>query len=162
MFLWQSCFPPYTYFKTQPNCKYQHQHKGNILANHAATISATNYTQQFTANQHRTLPTLRKAVSETLPKDVRLNANFSLSELKFVKSTRSTSPGADNICYEMFKHMSDASLQALLNLYNSIWNSGAIPQSWSILLSSPSQNSISPHIYPLLIDPSCLQATLAS
>jgi len=144
MFLWQPCFPPHTYFETQRNYKYQH--KANILANHFAKISAANYTQQFTANQHRTLPTLHKAVSETLPKDVRLNANFSLSELKFaIKSTRSTSPGADSICYEMFKHMSDTSLQVLLSLYNSIWNSGVIPQSWShsLVVPIPKLNKLS-------------------
>ena len=114
-------------------------------------MSAANYTQQFTANQHRTLPILHKAVSETLSKDVRLNANFSLSELKFaIKSTRSTSPGADNICHEMFKHMCDTSLQVLLSLYSSSWNSGAIPQSWSHSLVVP---------IPKLNKPSCLPSS---
>jgi len=159
MFLWQPCFPPRVYFKHNVITGTNDQHKANILANHFATISAANYTQQFTANQHRTLPTLHKAVSETLPKHIRLNANFSLSELKFaIKSTRKTSPGADIICYEMFKHMSDTSLQVLLSLYNSIWSSGAIPQSWSHSFVVPIPKPTNPHIYPLLIDTSRLQA----
>jgi len=57
------------------------QHKANILANHFAAISASTHTQEFTANQHRTLHTLHKAVRETHPRDFRLNTNFSWSEL---------------------------------------------------------------------------------
>ena len=111
---------------------------------------------KFTVNQHRTLPTLHKALSETLSKKVRLNANFSLPKLKFViKSTRSTSSGAGNICYEMFTHMSDTSLQVLLSLYNSIWNSGAIPQSWShsLVVPIPKPNKLSylPSSYPPIL-----------
>jgi len=43
-----------------------------------------------------------------------------------IKNTSNTSPGADDICYQIFKHKSETSLQFLLNLYNSIWNSGKI------------------------------------
>ena len=121
----------------------------NILANHFATISGANYTQQFSANQHRSLPTLHKAVIETLPKHVRFNANFSLSKVKFgITSTGNTSPGADNICYEMFKHMSDTSLQVLLSLYNSISKSGAIPQSWTHPLVVPIPKPNKPSYLP--------------
>jgi len=85
------------------------QHKANILSNHFVSITASNYTPEFTANQHRTLHTLQKATRETHPRSIRLNNNVSLSELKFaIKSTRNTSPDADDLCYEMSKHMSDA------------------------------------------------------
>jgi len=42
----------------------QHKHRANILANHFASITASNHTPKFTANQHRTLHTLHNAARE--------------------------------------------------------------------------------------------------
>ena len=100
----------------------------------------------FTANQHRTCPLYIKLSVKHSQK------TLGLPELKFaIKSTRSISLGADNICYEMFKHMSDTSLQVLLSHYNSIWNSGAILQSWShsfvVPIPNPKKLSYLPSSY---------------
>jgi len=46
------------------------------------------------------------------------------------KRHKSTAPGADSLCYEMFKHLSDKSLHVLLTLLNGIWASSDLPPSW--------------------------------
>ena len=48
----------------------------------------------------------------------------------------------------MFKHMSDTSLQVLLNLYNSIWNPGVLPPSWSHSLVVPIPKPSKPSYLP--------------
>jgi len=44
--------------------------------------------------------------------------------------------------------MSDTSLQVLLNLYNSIWNSGVLPQSWLHSLVVPIPKPNNPSYFP--------------
>ena len=48
----------------------------------------------------------------------------------------------------MFKHMSDTSLQVLLNLYNSIWNPEVLPPSWSHSLVVPIPKPSKPSYLP--------------
>ena len=53
-----------------------------------------------------TNPNATIALSHTTPIDPDLNQDFSINELLFIKDTKNTTRGPDNICYEMFKHMS--------------------------------------------------------
>jgi len=69
-----------------------------------------------------------------------LNFCLSLPELKrAIKYTKSTEPGVDILCYEMFKHMSDISLNVLFTLLNGIWASSDLPPAWihSIIVPIP-------------------------
>ena len=50
----------------------------------------------------------------------------------------------------MFKHMSYTSLQVLLSLYNSIWNSGVTHQSWSHSLV-PIRKPDKPSLFTLIL-----------
>jgi len=58
----ESPFPNATEFPVPTN-----QHKANIIANHFASSTASNYTPEFTANQHRTMHTLDKAIGAICP-----------------------------------------------------------------------------------------------
>lgn len=61
-------------------------------------------------------------------KKVRLDSIFTLYELKrALVGVKHTSPGKDEICYEMIKQLSDGSLNIILRLFNQIWDSGNIP-----------------------------------
>jgi len=60
-----------------------------------------------------------------------LDYELTLYELKrAIAGTKQTFPGRDEICYEMFKHLSDSSLNAILRFYNKVWNSGKLPMEW--------------------------------
>ncbi|KAG1679878.1 RNA-directed DNA polymerase from mobile element jockey [Nymphon striatum] len=56
------------------------------------------------------------------------NQVFSLEELRrSLRASKDTSPGPDSIHYQMLKHLPDCSLALILNIFNTIWITGAIP-----------------------------------
>ncbi|MGL5578150.1 MAG: RNA-directed DNA polymerase, partial [Fusobacteriaceae bacterium] len=60
-----------------------------------------------------------------------LELDFTLYELKrAIAGVKQTSPGKDEICYEMIKHLSDESLGVVLSLFNKIWKTGIMPVDW--------------------------------
>ena len=59
------------------------------------------------------------------------NSKFSYSELADALSkAHDSSPGPDDIHYQLLKHLPSSSLSILLEIYNSIWATGNIPKSW--------------------------------
>ena len=59
------------------------------------------------------------------------NSEFLLSELTDALSkAHDTSPGPDEIHYQLFKHLLVSSLLILLEIFNDIWKTGNIPKSW--------------------------------
>ena len=67
-----------------------------------------------------------------------LDENFTLNELNdAIKSSRISAPGYDNISYEIFKNMSQQSLQHILLLYNQIWQEGIVPNTWKQAIIIP-------------------------
>jgi len=95
-----------------------------MLANQFALSSTwLNYPPRFV---NVTPPTqtrlLRNAMSHTTPIDPDLEQGFSKNELlSAINDTKNTTPGPDNICYEMFKHVPIKSLKVMLQLFNKIW-----------------------------------------
>ena len=61
-----------------------------------------------------------------------LNEDFNLCEFRrAVKETKKHStPGEDNISYEMVQHLSKRSLSVLLQMYNKVWRDGVFPDAW--------------------------------
>ena len=61
----------------------------------------------------------------------RYNSKFSLTELSDALSkAHDSSPGPDDIHYQLLKHLPSSSLSILLEIYNSIWTTGNTPKSW--------------------------------
>lgn len=59
------------------------------------------------------------------------NSPFSLSEMEHaIQSSHKSSPGPDNIPYEMIKRLPETGKHALLDIYNLIWETGLYPQQW--------------------------------
>ena len=66
------------------------------------------------------------------------NAPFSLASLyQALNKCHDTSPGPDEIHYQMIKHLPEDSLRVLLSLYNAIWNGDPFPSSWQESLIIP-------------------------
>ena len=81
-----------------------------------------------------------------------INASFNLDELKpAINTFRVTSPGKDQISYVMLSHLSKASLEVLLELYNRVWLQGQLPRSWKlavmVAIGKPGKNHTMPNNY---------------
>lgn len=67
-----------------------------------------------------------------------LDSDLTLLELKqAVARSGRTSPGKDNICYDMFKRLSDKSLSIILDFYNEVWTAGQLPSAWKLAIVVP-------------------------
>ena len=57
-----------------------------------------------------------------------LNEDFTMMELeKSLQSQKESTPGNDNIPYQVYKHLPIVSKQTMLKLINNIWNTSQIP-----------------------------------
>lgn len=81
-----------------------------------------------------------------------INKLFTKTELnRSLKKTKVSAPGKDEMCYVMINKLSDASKDILMELYNKVWESGKLPQSWKevvvIPIRKPGKDSTKPGNY---------------
>ena len=134
------------------------KHKAHILASHYASSNVDTYypSELFTKLPHLQIA-LQRDLQLTAPADPRLNEPFSLDELQAViKSSPNTAPGLDNICYQMFKHMSPVSLQLILKLFNRCWLPGKLLPRWKHSIVLPVPKADKPTHLPSSYRPICL------
>lgn len=63
--------------------------------------------------------------------ELNINFPFSIQELlKAISQTGNSSPGADQVHYNFFKHFPQSFLDIILKLFNDIWRLGVIPVDW--------------------------------
>ncbi|MCG8049253.1 MAG: reverse transcriptase domain-containing protein, partial [Candidatus Thiodiazotropha endolucinida] len=138
--------------------------KANALANHYNKMSKT-------ANQdpafQQTKPTNERNIQKSLPdvfKEDRsssnLNCDFSLFELnEALMSKHNTSPGADQIHYEMLKQLPPDGKQELLELINISWRRGEVPTQWKLAtiipIPKPNKDKLDPQSYRPISLTSC-------
>ena len=124
----------------------KNQHKANVLGNQFQAVSSSS---DYPQASRRNLPTLhgdlRKATLATDPRDPQINVFFSMDELKTaISETKNTAPGHDQLCYEMFGHLSNDCLETVLFLFNNIWSMGVDPQSWLHSIVIPIYKPVKP------------------
>nr|XP_037275875.1 uncharacterized protein LOC119168583 [Rhipicephalus microplus] len=80
-----------------------------------------------------TFATIVKAIGELC------TADFSIRELRDVLDSRGhrSAPGGDGVTYQMLRNLDATQLQNLLDAYNTIWRTGALPSSWGEALVIP-------------------------
>ena len=93
------------------------------------------------------------------------NSKFSFSELTDALSkAHDSSPGPDDIHYQLLKHLPSSSLSILLEIYNSIWATGNIPKSWKeatiIPIPKPDKDHTDPSNYRPIALTSCVCKTM--
>lgn len=95
------------------------------------------------------------------PSGETLDAKFTLYELKRVLTDiKQTSPGRDEICYEMIKQLSDHSLNIILSLYKKVWDLGKLPDEWKHGVIVPTAKPGKDHKQPTNYRPIALTSNL--
>ena len=113
--------------------------RANIFARKFAFVSSNaNYSESF--HDHKEM--FEEANASLFEKhendDCSINADFTMQEfLTAIKGRTNSSPGKDEVCYIMFKHMSVKCLHTFLRFFNMVWRSGEIPLSWKSALVTP-------------------------
>ena len=93
------------------------------------------------------------------------NKNFTLKELKkALKKCHDTAVGCDDIHYQFLKHLPFRSLDSLLRIFNQIWHTGILPDSWKeaivIPILKPGKDSTNPANYRPIALTSCICKTM--
>ena len=104
----------------------------NIFADQFAKVSSTeNFDPTFIVHKEKFEREHSKLLEKNKNTSNTTNSLFKMKELKrALKKGASTSPGKDELCYEMFRHLSDASQKIVLRFMNMTWQAGTIPDAW--------------------------------
>ena len=93
------------------------------------------------------------------------NKDFTMKELKkALKKCHDTAVGCDDIHYQFLKHLPFRSLDSLLRIFNQIWHTGILPDSWReaivIPIPKPGKDSTNPANYRPIALTSCICKTM--
>ena len=93
------------------------------------------------------------------------NRDFTIKELKkALKKCHDTAVGCDDIHYQFLKHLPFRSLDSLLRIFNQIWHTGILPDSWKearvIPTPKPGKDSTNPANYRPIALTSCICKTM--
>ena len=100
---------------------------GDTLAqNFCHNYSSRNYTEEFRNIKRQEE---KRPINFKSKNGEDYNVTFTLTELKDALSKANDSAsGPDEIHYQMLTHLPEASLNALLTIYNDIWKTGIFPE----------------------------------
>jgi exonuclease III/ribonuclease HI len=110
--------------------------KAELLAKKFALVSSTdNYSDAFKAHKADVEQNHAHLYANDAPNTCltgQLNRPFTLQELVVALRSvkKKSSPGEDRIVYDFLCRMPNRSLQALLRLYNAVWETGIMPAAW--------------------------------
>lgn len=92
------------------------------------------------SNKFKSIQRKQQTISFNINNDKSLDYNLSFNMHEFnaaISSCKGSSPGPDDISYEMIKNLDITIKHHLLDIYNSIWNEGIFPTSWTNALVIP-------------------------
>jgi ribonuclease HI len=131
----------------------------NCLARHFSKASNTSaYTPLF---QRKKRVAEATAVHVNAEDQSQHNTAFSMKEFQdALKTCDGSSPGPDDIHYEMIKQLGEKEQETLLGIYNSIWQQGNYPEEWrkalTIPIQKPGKDPENPESYRPISLTSCL------
>ena len=130
--------------------------KANLMAQHFAKISSNdNYSDNFKTSLSSKESKIYDEInsSDENSTNTELNENFNLAELyRAIKNLKdNTSPGDDNINYELIKHLPRKAVKILLKFYNRLWQDGVLPVDFKhaiiIPIHKPDKDPTNPSSY---------------
>ena len=133
------------------------------LASQFAEISSSqNYTEGFSRHKTKAEQVKLKFNSNN---NEHYNTEFSSDELHHALLTsKDSSPGPDDVHYQMLKHLPEEQLVLLLAILNDIWSSGIYPPSWSeatvIPIPKPGKDHSNTINYRPIAMTSCMAKTM--
>ena len=128
----------------------------------AEKSSSSNYSaafQKFQSKKEKTKLNFKSNNNE------HYNQDFTMKELKkALKKCHDTAVGCDDIHYQFFKHLPFRSLDSLLRIFNQVWHTGILPDSWKeaivIPIPKPGKDSTNPANYRPIAFTSCICKTM--
>ena len=153
----------YSHIKVDDKTYESKEEIANILGRtFKSNSSSVNYNPQF--KRHKQETEMEELNFET---DTNENYNlpFTISELEnSLKNAHDSAAGADEVHYQLLKHLPRISLQTLLNIFNRIWEEGTFPESWTkatiIPIPKPNKDHTNPTNYRPIALTSCLCKTM--
>ena len=153
----------YSHIKVDDKIYESKEEIANILGRtFKSNSSSVNYNPQF--KRHKQETEMEELNFET---DTNENYNlpFTISELEnSLKNAHDSATGADEVHYQLLKHLPRISLQTLLNIFNRIWEEGTFPESWTkatiIPIPKPNKDHTNPTNYRPIALTSCLCKTM--
>ena len=139
------------------------QDKTDTLASQFCSNSSTSHYseefQKYKKQQEKTKLNFKSSNNEEY------NTPFNLDELKdAISKAHDTATGPDEVHYQMLKHLPPKSLQALLDIFNDMWETGTFPESWELAtvipIPKPGKDHAEPNSYRPIALTSCLCKTL--
>ena len=153
----------YSHIKVDDKIYESKEEIANILGRtFKSNSSSVNYNPEF--KRHKQETEIEELNLET---DTNENYNlpFTISELEnSLKNAHDSAAGADEVHYQLLKHLPRISLQTLLNIFNRIWEQGTFQESWTkatiIPIPKPNKDHTNPTNYRPIALTSCLCKTM--
>ena len=133
-----------------------------LASQFCSNSSTSHYSEEFQKykkEQEKTKLNFKSSINEEY------NSPFNLDELKdAISKAHDTATGPDEVHYQMLKHLPPKSLQALLDIFNDMWETGKFPESWELAtiipIPKPGKDHAEPNSYRPIALTSCLCKTL--
>ena len=97
--------------------------------------SSENYSPEFQRikNEDKKIPLNFKT-----KEDFKYNKKFTMRDLKWsIKKSNNSTPGHDQVHYEIIRHIPEETLKILLNIINGHWTDGTFPKEWRLAFIIP-------------------------
>ena len=124
--------------------------------------SSNNYSKEF---QFIKAQKEKQKINFKTNRNLRYNKKFTMRDLKrSLKKSNNSSPGPDQIHYEILRHLPIETLHILLDIINEIWKSETFPESWRealiISIPKPGKDHFNPLNYIPVALTSCICKTI--
>ena len=126
--------------KYSKNCLHMLNKDGNTISDlggiadclaksFAKNSSSENYSKKFQSYKTKAE---KNSINFKTNSSFYYNKNITMKELRSsIKKSKNTSPGPDQIHYQLLKHLPISCLIILLDLLNKVWDGGEFPAAWS-------------------------------
>lgn len=127
--------------------------KANMLARAFADIHKGSHLEERYKKRKEEVMKINRNILNTKVSNMSImDSEINMSELKrALSNTAYSAPGTDNLCYAMFRKLTDNILEKVLKLFNKVWNEGKLPSMWKwariLPFTKPGKDSSDPGNY---------------